>query len=402
LQPSARATAAYCIVVDPAARERQRQDILDYCRINQVVIPEEFWLWDSWHVGKPKEREGFQRLLALIQECRVASVVIDAPDHWQAPDWHDWIQHCRSVKLVSVHEGELTSHDLRILHHVFAEREQLLKGHWMPPGHFYSPIPCLAEVRRREVEIFGTVPRELPGIDLNEPGQWALLQEFKRYYRDLPFPPHKTEGWRYYYENGYYSYSDGIFLYSMLRHLRPRRLIEVGCGYSSCVILDTSERFLDRSIHCTFIEPCPERLLSLVEPGEAERLHLVRQRLQDVDLGLFAELGANDVLFVDSTHVAKVGSDVNRLFFDILPRLESGVFVHFHDVFYPFEYPKEWIYEGRAWNEDYLLRAFLQFNSAFKIQFFNAFLEHFHADWFRQEMPLCMKMPGASLWLKRL
>jgi predicted O-methyltransferase YrrM len=402
LAANSSATAGYWIVVDPTVEGRQRGAIEDYCRINGISIPDELWFRDVWIQGKPKERQGFRRLLGRIEAGDVARVLIDTPDHWQVADWQDWLSICRGVRLVSAHEGELTVHDLHILKHVFSEREQLLKGHWMPPGHFYSPIPCIKEVRGREEEIFGRIPRELPGINLNEAGQWGLLQEFKTYYRELPFTAHKAEGLRYYYENGAYSYSDGIFLYCMLRHLRPRRIIEIGSGYSSCVILDTNQHCLANTAACTFIEPYAQRFLSLVSPQEAERLHLVQKTLQDIDVGMFEELSTNDVLFIDSTHVSKVGSDVNRLFFDILPRLRSGVFVHFHDIFYPFEYPKDWIYEGRAWNEDYLLRAFLQFNNAFEIQFFSSFLEHFHAAWFWKEMPLCMKMPGASIWLKRI
>ena len=93
---------------------------------------------------------------------------------------------------------------------------------------------------------------------------------------------------------------------------------------------------------------------------------------------LFRELHAGDVLFVDSTHVAKVGSDVNHIFFEILPILQPGVVVHFHDIMYPFEYEPKWIYTGVAWNEAYMLRAFLMFNPTFKILLFNSFLAHLH------------------------
>jgi Methyltransferase domain len=395
-------TAGYWIVVDPNSEERQRAAIDDYCRLHDVSIPPQLRFRDVWVTGEAKQRCGFRLLVERIQVGDVRCVVTDSPDHWQLPDWQDWLDFCRGVRLVSVHEGELSLHDLQILKHVFSEREQLLKGHWMPPGHFYSPIPCIRDVRAREEAIFGHIPRELPGINLNETGQWTLLEQFKPYYHDLPFTPEKKEGLRYYYENGSYSYSDGIFLHCVLRHLRPQRIIEIGCGFSSCVILDTNERYLGEKVACTFIEPHAERFLSLVTPGDEKRIHLLQKRLQEVDLRAFEQLEANDVLFVDSTHVSKVGSDVNQIVFEVLPRLQSGVWVHFHDVFYPFEYPKEWIYEGRAWNEDYLLRAFLLFNNSFEIQFFNSYLEHFHAAWFWKEMPLCMKKPGASLWLKKL
>jgi hypothetical protein len=107
------------------------------------------------------------------------------------------------------------------------------------------------------------------------------------------------------------------------------------------------------------------------------------------------------VLFVDSSHVAKVGSDVNRIVIEILPALARGVWVHFHDVFYPFEYPREWVEAGRAWNEGYLLRAFLQYNRAFSVQLFPTFLARFHPDRFAGGMSPCLRNPGGALWLRK-
>ena len=124
--------------------------------------------------------------------------------------------------------------------------------------------------------------------------------------------------------------------------------------------------------------------------------------MQDVDVGRFAALEANDILFIDSTHVSRIDSDVNRIFFEILPRLAAGVLVHLHDVFYPFEYPREWVYEGRAWNENYVLRAFLQYNRAWEIRFFNNYLARRHPEAFFGALPLARENPGGSIWLARL
>jgi hypothetical protein len=105
---------------------------------------------------------------------------------------------------------------------------------------------------------------------------------------------------------------------------------------------------------------------------------------------------------MDSTNVSNVGSDVNRIFFEILPELSSGVYVHFHDIFSPFEYPKSWIYEGRFWTEIYLLRTFLQYNSAFRVVYMNTFMQTFHRSFFEQKMPLCLKNTGGSIWLRKV
>ena len=270
-----------------------------------------------------------------------------------------------------------------------------------PPGHFHSPIPSFEEIRQHEATLFAATPRSIAGIDMHEHNQLELLRRFRDYYDALPFKAGKTEGLRYHLDNPAYSYSDGILLYCMLRHLRPRRIIEVGSGFSSALMLDTAELFFDETLDLTVIDPDPQRLLSMIDERDRDRFRLISLRLQDVDLGQFETLQANDVLFIDSTHVSKLDSDVNRLLFTILPVLASGVHVHFHDVIYPFEYPKDWFELGRAWNEAYVLRAFLQYNKKFRIVLMNTFMEHFHEEFFRESMPLCLKNPGGSIWLRK-
>ncbi len=166
-------------------------------------------------------------------------------------------------------------------------------------------------------------------------------------------------------------------------------------------MLDTNELFFEGAIACSFVEPYPELLRSLLRDGDDSRITIVPRALQTVEVEEFERLEANDLLFIDSTHVAKIGSDVNYLFFEVLPRLAPGVYVHLHDIFYPFEYPREWVLEGRAWSEAYLLRAFLTLNRSYEIVLFNTFLEHFHRELFEDHMPLCLRNPGGSIWLRR-
>jgi hypothetical protein len=295
---------------------------------------------------------------------------------------------------------------LPILNEIVSERDNLrseliaLKI-FVPPGHFYSPIPSLDEIRRDESKIFGSVHPNIIGLELHEAEQLKLLNDFVAYYKEMPFQSEKREGLRYYFENQNYSYSDAILLHCMIRFLKPKRIIEVGSGFSSCITLDTNELFFGGSIATTFIEPYPELFMSLIKGTDKSKIKTIPSRLQDVDLSLFEALQENDILFIDSTHVSKINSDVNYIFFDILPRLSSGVHVHFHDIFFPFEYPKDWVYEGRAWNEAYLLRAFLQYNSAFRVVLMNTFMEHFHESFFQQNMPLCLKNPGGSIWIRK-
>ena len=154
--------------------------------------------------------------------------------------------------------------------------------------------------------------------------------------------------------------------------------------------------------HLTFVEPYPTVLKSLLRPGDEKSVTLIQEKVQNVELSHFTALEAGDILFVNSSHVVKAGSDVCFEVFDILPVLKPGVIVHFHDVFYPFEYPRNWVLnDGRAWNELYLLRAFLMYNWHFDIVFFN--------HYFMQRFPELAADPttpfarncGGGLWMTR-
>jgi hypothetical protein len=272
---------------------------------------------------------------------------------------------------------------------------------WRAPGDFYSPIPDVAEVEAKADTLFDTTLRNLPGIESRVPEQVALAEAFLPYYADQPWNAEGRPDRRYRFENDQFSYSDALFLYFMMRHVKPRRILEVGSGHSSAAMLDTDDLFLGSTVEFTFIDPYPERLLSVLRPTDRERVRILDVPVQDVPLEEFDRLEADDILFIDSTHVSKTGSDVNRLAFEVLPRLAKGVYVHVHDIHYPFEYPREWVMEGRAWNEAYLLRAFLQFNNAYEIVVMNTALEQYREAWFREHMPLCLKNSGGSLWLRR-
>ena len=265
------------------------------------------------------------------------------------------------------------------------------------PGGYYSPIPSKEEIRKFNFN--NLLHDDLPGIDLNVDEQLTLLYSFESFYNELPFPEKKSKGLRYYYKNNFYCYSDAILLYCMIRHLKPKKIIEVGSGFSSSVTLDTNEKFMGNSINCTFIEPYPERLESLLKKDDNVTIH--KKQLQEIPIEIFEELNKNDILFIDSTHVAKFNSDVNYVFHRILPVLADGVYIHFHDVFYPFEYPHEWLLEGRAWNEQYLLRAFLEYNNDFKIVLFNSYLKSMYEKDIKSHFPLLYKNTG-SIWIKKI
>ncbi|HXQ75842.1 MAG TPA: class I SAM-dependent methyltransferase [Acidimicrobiales bacterium] len=270
-----------------------------------------------------------------------------------------------------------------------------------PPGHFYSPLPSVDEVRSRSAQIF-RYPTELPEIDLEADAQLDLVRDLSPFAHEAAFPDHPDEKFRYYFANDFFSYGDGTVLHCMLRLLQPSRIVEIGSGHSSALILDTNERNLGGLMRCAFIEPYPDRLMSLLRGDDDSRAEIYKSPLQDVAGEVIGTLRANDVLFIDSSHVSKIGSDVNLLIFEVLPALPKGVFVHFHDIFYPFEYPESWAYEGRGWNEAYILRAYLQANAGYRIRLWNPYLARFHRAEVARELPKWGRNPGGSIWLERV
>ena len=271
---------------------------------------------------------------------------------------------------------------------------------FFPVGHFYSPLPSRAEIA--EAFARGGFGPPFPAIDMNEAEQLARLERFAEFYREQPFPEKLTPGRRFYLDNPSYGHYDAIMLYCMLREAGPRRIIEVGSGFSSAAMLDLRGGVLAEDVQFTFIDPDMVRLRELLRPDDHARATLIEQRVQEVPLETFATLRENDVLFIDSSHVSKIGSDVNRLYFDVLPALAPGVLIHIHDVAGNFEYPREWLEEGRAWNEQYVLRAFLMNNPAYRIELFTGWLFNTRHPWFRERMPLCARGGGGQMWLRKL
>lgn len=268
------------------------------------------------------------------------------------------------------------------------------------PGHFYSPIPSANEIEAAIAAASHGEEAGADGIDLREEHQYRLLRTLANYYETMPFPEQQRADCRYWLDNGFFSYADGILLHCLMRHLRPRRIVEVGSGFSSAAMLDTDERCLGAQTQFTFIEPYPDRLRSLLRRGDERRATVLKVPVQQAPLELFTELAAGDILFIDSSHVGKANSDVLHLLFKVLPRLRRGVFVHVHDIFPHFEYPAAWLREGRYWNEAYLVRAFLQWNARFRISLWVPWLMPRDAEFVRDAMPLCGKNTGGSLWLE--
>ncbi len=270
-----------------------------------------------------------------------------------------------------------------------------------PPGHYDCPLPDISFLDSSLHDLY-TAPNGADGISLNPDGQLRLLGELAPFAAEFDWPSDQRAERRFWLNNGrWYTGGDPVILFSMIRRFTPRRIVEVGSGFSSALMLDINELYYNSSIQLTFVEPDPGRLTSLLRPEDRRIINLITKRVQNISLDLFDSLAPNDILLIDSPHVTKLGSAVNYLMFSVLPRLQPGVLVHFHDIFYPFEYPPEWFRQGRAWNALYLLRAFLQYNNAFEIVFFNSYIAYQYPDQVRRKVPLMSVDPYSAIWLSK-
>lgn len=193
----------------------------------------------------------------------------------------------------------------------------------------------------------------------------------------------------------------------MIRYYKPKRVIEVGSGNSTLLsaqaILKNKQE--DPSYDCQLmaVEPYPTDYLTEGFPGFS---NLISKKVQETSLSDFESLEAGDILFIDSSHVLKIGSDVQYLYLELIPRLKKGVIVHCHDIFLPAEYPKEWVTEEhRFWSEQYLLQAFLAFNESFQILWAGQFMHLHHPELLENSFSSYNRMsknsPG-SLWLQKI
>ncbi|MBV9058520.1 MAG: class I SAM-dependent methyltransferase [Pseudonocardiales bacterium] len=267
---------------------------------------------------------------------------------------------------------------------------------WVPPGHYYSPLADKADVSRAISQI--DTNEEPIAIELNGTDQRGLAELLAQHWSEVPTVPDPQ--WRYNPHNLWFGLADAAVYYSILCHFRPSRVVEVGSGFSSAIALDAAERCLP-DLKLTFIEPDPRRLLGVLKKSDEPRCQLLKSPVQDVPLGVYDELSSGDIVFIDSTHVSKPGSDVNWLLFEVLPRLRPGVHVHFHDLFWPFEYPKEWILERRGWTEAYMVRAFLSYNKTFKIELFTSWLWGVAPELVKKALPAAVDAQPGSLWIRK-
>ncbi len=294
--------------------------------------------------------------------------------------------------------------------HLFRFFQRL--GIHVTPVHFYQPIP---DTRTLGEELWRR-RSELPGVDLRVAEQLDLLRDFASRFKDAydSFPAARdAAAGGYYVDNDYFGSVDAEVLYSMVRHLTPRRVMEIGSGFSTLV----ASRALRDAVAAggpaaklTTIDPQPNKAFSdrsdlETAAGANVQCRVIHEQVQDIALSEFEELRANDILFIDSSHVLAIGSDVQYLYLEVLPRLAPGVVVHVHDVFLPNEYPRHWIHGYHMfWTEQYLLQSFLAFNRAFEVLWAGNYMHTHHPEALRKAFASydpATVAPG-SFWIRRI
>jgi hypothetical protein len=280
------------------------------------------------------------------------------------------------------------------------------RGFHVTPVHFYQPIPDTQSLP----ETLWNRPSELVGIDMNDSRQLDLLRnhfpKFRHEYEQWPTEPTGEPG-RFYLRKSPFGGTDALAAYCMFRHFQPRLIIEVGSGFSSLVAAEAIAKNKDSALIC--IEPFPPDFLRAGFPGLRS---LIEKKVQDMDVEFFSQLKSGDILFIDSSHTVKIGGDVNFLFLEVLPSLNPGVIVHVHDIFLPFDYRRDWVLdEFRFWSEQYLLQAFLTFNSQFEVLMANRYLAHRYLKDLKAAFPTLANLKGTdptsvewgggSFWMRR-
>lgn len=243
--------------------------------------------------------------------------------------------------------------------------------------------------------------RNLPGVELNHNSQIKFLQSFDFSTELMELSKLPKSSLNYNFERGSFLSGDSEILYSVIRLNKPKRIIEIGCGQSSLMIQHACKKNYAENNSYKFEHIC-------IEPYANDWLEtldatIIRKKVEDVELSVFNSLNKNDILFIDSSHIIRPQGDVLFEYLEILPSLNSGVFVHIHDIFTPKDYLPQWLTDGmNFWNEQYLLEAFLSHNESFEVVLSLNYLKHHDFELLKDRCPLLdeSREPG-SFWIKR-
>ena len=267
-----------------------------------------------------------------------------------------------------------------------------LSGLDVAPAGVYSPVPAVP-------------PRADPlwrrewSLELDTEHQLAYLEtELLPFLDELPAALEAARRRGFTVWNGQYQAGDAEILYALLRRLRPRRVLEVGSGFSTLVSAAACAANARDGAPAELVAVDPEPRTAIDE-GIDGLAHLELRDCRDLPLDRFRELESGDVLFLDTSHVVKLGSEVNWLVLEVLPRLAPGVYVHFHDIFLPYEYPAYLLELEAYFNEQYLVHAMLVFGDMFEVVFGSYAASRMHPGLMADV--LGATWGGGSLWVRK-
>ncbi len=243
-------------------------------------------------------------------------------------------------------------------------------GFRVTPAVYDSPIPASKELTP---ELFQSQTNSI-GLDWNVEVQRIYLdQVFSKYATETEFEP-----------NPNFSVVDGAILHSMIRHHRPKKIVEIGSGWSTIIAARSCDFNSETGGTCEHVAYDPYIKKPLLD-RIPRTVNVVAEEVQRVDVDRIVDC---DLLFIDSSHVVKIGGDVNHEILELVPRLKPGALVHWHDILLPDEYWEDWVKDkGYYWTEQYLLHAFLKFNREFDIVWASHYMHRNHAEWVQQVFP---------------
>lgn len=286
---------------------------------------------------------------------------------------------------------------------VWAERGQREKlqalGLNVVPINFYSNTPSISDVLNSYEYADSVVPYLNDAIfDKNFLcGELSALIAFAEDFN----PPENGDEENcdhFFWKNSQFSYSDAMSYYAYIRRIKPKTVIEIGCGFSSLVALEALEKNGTGKLKC--IEPFPRPFITSF--GNSGTIDLHKMRAQDVTPEMLnSMLSDGDILFIDSTHTVKTGSDCLHIYLRLLPHINKKIYVHVHDVFLPFGMPQNWLLNTQIfWTEQYLLLAWMIDNPRVSLLFGSAYHNHFNPGILDSLMYGRFSKGGGSFWLE--
>jgi len=262
-------------------------------------------------------------------------------------------------------------------------------------NHYYEPQFNFSKLKRNLYK-----NRSFPGIDFNLKKQLKNLSNliYKNELIELNLEK-KSPNYNFNIKNNFFESGDAEIYYQLIRHLKPKNILEIGSGHSTLIALEAIKK--NKSVDKI------ETKITCVEPYENKwldhlNIKILRKKIEDLDESYYLALEKNDILFIDSSHIIRPQGDVLKIFFEIVPKLKKGTIVHVHDIFTPKDYPEKWLVEqNKFWNEQYLVEALMMNKDKYEIYLMLNFLKNNAYEELRKICPyLKNNYEPSSLYIK--